>query len=207
MKRRFFPLMVAACAAVFSFTGLTGCGGGENADGCVYTAVVRGQVQYSVDIKAAMVINFEGCYPTNQSANTCRLTNVTVSDQGGTRSAPVVVNMILTNPVINDKGHMIGGTAVISMSMSEMEDAGIGGVVEAFTGEDLDGNNNVGDDDANPDAAGVQGAIVLTVDFTADMTPGKGSGTCWVGLPPADPDAEDAVLPTEAKFTVQTPGT
>ncbi len=28
MKRKFFSLMVAACAALFSFTGLTGCGGG-----------------------------------------------------------------------------------------------------------------------------------------------------------------------------------
>ena len=33
MKRKFFTLMVAACAAVFSFAGLTGCsGGGEEED-------------------------------------------------------------------------------------------------------------------------------------------------------------------------------
>ncbi len=32
MKRKFFSLMVAACAALFSFSGLTGCSGGGGSD-------------------------------------------------------------------------------------------------------------------------------------------------------------------------------
>ncbi len=32
MKRKFFSMMVAACAALFSFTGLTGCSGGSGED-------------------------------------------------------------------------------------------------------------------------------------------------------------------------------
>ncbi len=42
MKRKFFSLMVAACAALFSFTGLTGCGGGGESD-----SVTEGYLTYS----------------------------------------------------------------------------------------------------------------------------------------------------------------
>ncbi len=39
MKRKFFSMMVAACAALFSFSGLTGCGGGGGSEKETYGVV------------------------------------------------------------------------------------------------------------------------------------------------------------------------